>query len=71
MNEVSHSCIAHVINLATQAMLSTYSKAPHYDPQDPDKHVPATTVGDDETRDEVGLIRAICVKVRGSFQLME
>jgi hypothetical protein len=51
-----YSCLAHVINLATQALISTYSKSPHFDPKNPDAHVP-------DERDEVGLIRAIAVKV--------
>lgn len=50
------SCLAHVINLATQMLISTYSKSPHFDPKEPDAHVPTT-------RDEVGLVRAIVVKV--------
>ena len=50
------SCLAHVINLATQALISTYSKAPHFDPKNPEAHVPMG-------RDEVGLVRAISVKV--------
>ena len=51
------SCLAHVINLATQALIGSYSKAPHYDPKDPEAHIPAD-------RDEVGLVRSIVVKVR-------
>jgi hypothetical protein len=50
------SCLAHVINLATQALISTYSKSPHFDPKHPEAHVPTS-------RDEVGLVRAIAVKV--------
>jgi hypothetical protein len=50
------SCLAHVINLATQMLISTYSKSPHFDPKQPDAHVPTY-------RDEVGLVRAIVVKV--------
>jgi hypothetical protein len=50
------SCLAHVINLATQMLISTYSKSPHFDPSQPDAHIPTS-------RDEVGLIRAIGVKV--------
>jgi hypothetical protein len=52
-----NSCLAHVINLATQVLISTYSKSPHFDPKMPDVHVPTC-------RDEVGLVRAIVVKVR-------
>jgi len=50
------SCLAHIINLATQALISTYSKSLHFDPKQPDAHVPMS-------HDEVGLIRAIAVKV--------
>ena len=50
------SCLAHVINLVTQMLISTYSKSPHFDPKEPDAHTPTS-------RDEVGLIRAIVVKV--------
>jgi hypothetical protein len=53
----AYSCLAHVINLATQALISTYSRAPHFDPKDPEAHIPTS-------RDEVGLVRAIVVKVR-------
>ena len=56
------SCLAHVINLATQVLISTYSKAPHYAPHDPLAHGPDTTQSGD--RDEIRLIRSICVKVR-------
>jgi hypothetical protein len=49
------SCLAHVINLATQVLISTYSKVPYFDPQNPKGHVPTS-------RDEVGLVRAIAVK---------
>lgn len=38
-------------------LISTYSKSPHFDPKQPDDHVPTS-------RDEVGLVRAIVVKVR-------
>ncbi len=51
-----NSCLAHVINLATQMLISTYSKSLHFNPKQPDAHVPTT-------RDEVGLVRAIIVKV--------
>ena len=57
-----HSCLAHVINLATQALISTYSKTPHFDPATPEDHL--NIAGDQSSaRDEVGLVRAIAVKV--------
>jgi hypothetical protein len=49
-----------VINLATQALISTYSKTKHFDPKEPTDHEPDI---DAFQRDEVGLIRAITVKV--------
>lgn len=51
-------CLAHIINLATQAFISTHSKSKHYDPAEPDADL---TV--DNGRDVVGLVRAISVKV--------
>ena len=53
---INYSCLAHVINLATQRLISAYSKLPHFDPKKPDDHVPTSC-------DEVGLVRAIVVKV--------
>src|SRR5712672_1859940 len=53
---ISNSCLAHVINLAMQALILTYSKSPHFDPKQPDAHIPTS-------RDEVGLVWAIVVKV--------
>lgn len=62
-------CLAHIINLATQALISTRSKAKYYDPNAEDSHVPNSEPGAD--RDEVGLIRAIAVKARSSSQRKE
>jgi hypothetical protein len=56
-----HSCLAHVINLAMQTLISTYSKAPHYSPHDPKGHEPDSS--QKTSRDEIGLVRSICVKV--------
>lgn len=55
------SCLAHVINLATQLLISTYSKSPHFDPRKPEGHIPTS-------RDEVGLVRAIAVKVCTAYE---
>ncbi len=54
-----HSCLAHVINLTTQALIATYSKSPHFNPRDPEAHA----VHLPTSRDEVSLVRAIVVKV--------
>ena len=53
--------MAHIINLATQALITARSKAKYYDPQDEEGHIPNLDVVD---RDELGLVRAISVKVR-------
>ena len=53
-------CLAHVINLATQALIKAYLKSKHYDPAQPNEHIPDTEA---LIRDEVGLVRAIAVKV--------
>jgi hypothetical protein len=55
------SCLAHVVNIGSQELIGTYSKAPHYTPHSPQAHEPDTTKQDN--RDEIGLVRAICVKV--------
>jgi len=52
-------CLAHIINLGAQKLISTQSQAQHYDPYDPDAHIPSS-----DTRDEIGIVRAITVKVR-------
>lgn len=54
-------CLAHIINLATQVLISTRSKAKYYNPHNIDEHTPDV---DALERDELGLIRAISVKVR-------
>jgi hypothetical protein len=53
--------LAHVINLATQALIKGHSKAKYYTPANPNEHIPDV---DAPVRDEVGLVRAIAVKVR-------
>ncbi|KAF8230431.1 hypothetical protein L208DRAFT_1281721 [Tricholoma matsutake] len=50
------NCLVHVINLATQMLISTYSKSLHFNAKQPDAHVPTSC-------NEVGLVRAIVVKV--------
>ncbi|KAF8581933.1 hypothetical protein K439DRAFT_191640 [Ramaria rubella] len=62
-------CLAHVINLATQALISKYSSSKYYDPHDPD------SVLDDATshlsRDELGIVRAVAVKEHSSSKRKE
>jgi len=54
------SCLAHVINLASQALIAAYSKTKFFDPEKPDEHIPDLNMFE---RDIVGLVRAITVKV--------
>lgn len=49
-------CKSHVVNLSSQKLIKTHSKMAHFDPKNPEVHHP-------ESRDEVGIIRAITVKV--------
>lgn len=63
-----YSCLAHIINLATQSLISTRSKSKYYSPDTEDAHLPDLNAYD---RDEVGLVRAISVKARSSAQRKE
>ncbi|KAJ7917073.1 hypothetical protein B0H13DRAFT_1870602 [Mycena leptocephala] len=56
-------CLAHIINIATQKLISAYSKSPHFDAREPTAHIPDTS---ELMRDEIGLVRAISVKERSS-----
>jgi hypothetical protein len=54
-------CLTHIINLATQAVILTHSKAKYYDGS-PDENELPEDLGAAE-RDEIGIVHAICVKV--------
>ncbi|KAJ7281263.1 hypothetical protein C8J57DRAFT_1558720 [Mycena rebaudengoi] len=53
------NCLAHIINLATQTLISVYSKSPHFKCHDPAAYIPDTP---DLIREEIGLFRPIAVK---------
>jgi hypothetical protein len=53
-------CLAHIINIATQKLISAYSKSSHFDAHEPTAHIPDTS---ELMRNEIGLVRAISVKV--------
>jgi hypothetical protein len=56
-----YRCLAHIINLATQALIKTRSKAKYFNPHEGNEE---DLDGEDGAeRDELGLVRAICVKV--------
>jgi hypothetical protein len=54
-------CLAHIVNLATQAFISARSKSRYYNGNPDDDHLP-DDLGAVE-RDEIGIVRAICIKV--------
>ena len=56
-----HRCLAHIINLAMQAVISRRSKAKYYDGNPDNDELPEDLGASD--RDEIGIICAICVKV--------
>ena len=62
-NKNLNRCLVHIINLATQALISTRSKSKYFSPHDERDDDSSTPVSDRLDRDEVGLIWAICVKV--------
>ncbi|THH15369.1 hypothetical protein EUX98_g9475 [Antrodiella citrinella] len=51
-------CIAHIINLATQALITTYSKSPHFDPANPTSHEPEVNTNDSDVDAPDGLLSA-------------
>jgi hypothetical protein len=59
---LTHRCLAHIINLATQALISTHSKSKYYNGDLSDDQLPEDLGA--TNRDEIGIVRAICVKVR-------
>ncbi|KAF4621862.1 hypothetical protein D9613_012193 [Agrocybe pediades] len=61
-------CLAHMINLSAQAVISTRSQTKYYNPHTKDDHMPDVMAND---WDEIGLVRAICVKARSSLQRKE
>ena len=54
-------CLAHIVNLITQAMIKLQSKAKYYSPHEENQE--DLDAGNSAERDELGLIQAICVKV--------
>ena len=59
-----YSCLAHIINLAAQALISTRSTSNYFSPHDDPESDNIAPTSDGANRDEVDLIRAICVRVR-------
>ena len=60
-------CLVHIINLATQAVISAHSKSKFYNRNPEDDHVPEDMGGTE--RDKIGIVRAICVKVHSTLVL--
>jgi hypothetical protein len=53
-------CLAHIVNLATQALIATRSKSKYYNPHELEGHIPDVEAFE---HDEIGLVQAIVVKV--------
>ena len=53
-------CLVHIINLATQAVISRYSKSKYFNPKNPNDDLMSPTT---YHPNEVGLIRTIAVKL--------
>ena len=64
-----YRCLAHIINLTTQALISTRSKAKYYNPHNVDEHSPNFDALAVE-RDELGLICTISMKVHVDYYLL-
>ena len=62
---ISNRCLAHIINLAAQAVISTRSKSKYYNGDLADDHLPEDLSANE--RDEIGIVWAICVKVGTLF----
>ena len=54
-------CLAHIINLAAQAVISARSKSKYYNGNPADDHLPEDLAANE--RDEIGIVCAICIKV--------
>ena len=54
-------CLAHIINLAVQAVISACSKLKYYNGNPTDNHLLEDLVAN--KHDEIGIIHAICIKV--------
>lgn len=58
------SCIEHIINLATQALIKARSTGAFFDPTKGDHPLPSTAVPRNGShRDEIAIVRAYGVKV--------
>ncbi|KAG8216552.1 hypothetical protein J3R82DRAFT_6700, partial [Butyriboletus roseoflavus] len=52
-------CLVHIVNLATQALLSAHNKSKAYNSQEPNTSL-ITHRG--TKHDEIGVIHSVCVK---------
>jgi hypothetical protein len=62
-------CLAHIINLATQSVISACTKSKYYNGNPSDDHMPEDNK--DSERDEIGIVRAICIKVSSSVAVAQ
>ena len=62
----SFRCLAHIINLATQAVITTCSKAKYYNSSSQDDNKLPQDLGVTK-HNEIGIVRANCIKVHCSW----
>ena len=62
----SFRCLAHIINLATQAVITTCSKAKYYNSSSQDDNKLPQDLGVTE-HNEIGIVHANCIKVHHSW----
>jgi hypothetical protein len=59
--------LVHIINLATQSVISACTKSKYYNGNPSDDHMPEDN--EDSERDEIGIVWAICIKVSSTVVL--
>jgi hypothetical protein len=60
-------CLVHIINLATQSVISARTKSKYYNGDPSDDHMPEDN--EDSEHDEIGIVQAICIKVSSTVVL--
>ncbi|KAJ7247480.1 hypothetical protein C8J57DRAFT_1240809 [Mycena rebaudengoi] len=59
-------CLAHVINIATQKLISAYSKSIHFNPYEPTAHIPDTSAASRYARPRKDLFKRIQLRHQAS-----
>lgn len=65
LHALDFRCLAHIINLATQSLILTCSKAKYYSADAEDVHIPDLAAFE---WDKIGLVWAVTIKVHSQTQ---